>query len=112
MRLRPDAALEMKVGDRWRVRAQLSESLRLRLSLAASHAVARASGAPLLIVDRFDHFDPVGRANVLDGLRRVAKFYAGGVLVLATLQRSDPQPTPFEDVATLILEGDRVRSIG
>lgn len=112
IRLTPAATLEAEIGGRWRVWSQCSESWRLRLSIAATHAVARAAGLPFLLVDRFDHLDPIGKSILLGGLRRVAPHYPAGVLVLATLQRDKPQPTGFSDVETMILESEGVRSIG
>ena len=112
VRLTAAAELEAMIGGRWRRRAQLSESWRIRLSIAASHALARAAHFPLLIVDRFDHFDPAGRVNVLEGLRRVAPHYPGGVLVLSTLNRPDPQPTGLPDVETFVFGEDGLERIG
>lgn len=112
VRLTPSAELEAEIGGRWRKRAQLSESWRIRIAIAASHALARAAGFPILLVDRFDHFDPEGRVNVLEGLRRVAPLYPGGVLVLSTLSRPDPKPTGLSDVETFIFGDDGLSSIG
>lgn len=112
IRLTAAAELEAEIGNRWRRWAQLSETWRLRLSLVASHALARAAGFPFLIVDRFDHFDPAGRVNILQSLRRVAKHYPGGVLILSTLGRPDPQPTGLPDVETFVLGSLGLRAIG
>ena len=100
IRVTPEVALEARVDGRWRTRTQLSESWKLRLSMAASHMVARTAGFPLLILDRFDHLDPAGRLAVLAGARRVAPHYLAGVLILATLQRDRPEPTGLPDVET------------
>lgn len=112
IRITPDAAFEAEVEGRWRSRAQLSESWQLRLSIVASHVLARAAGFPILIVDRFDHLDPAGRSSALQGLRRVAPHYPGGVLVLATLGKAEPTPTGLEDVETIWLHDGGAERIG
>ena len=112
IRLTAAAELEAKVGGRWRRRAQLSESWRIRLSIVASHTLARAARFPLLIVDKFDHLDPVGRVTALNSLRGVAPHYPGGVLILSTLNRPDPQPTGLPDVETFVFGEDGLERIG
>lgn len=99
-------------SGRWRGRRTLSESWQLRLSVAASHVIGRASGFPVLVVDRFDHLDGAGRIDVLRGLLRVAKFYHGGVLVLATLGKKEPTPAGVEGVETIWLRDGETERIG
>lgn len=112
IRLTPAVELEAKIDARWRRRAQLSESWQLRLSMAASHMLARAALFPVLILDRFDHLDPEGRIAVLGGARCVAKHYPGGVLIFATGQHKKPEPTGLEDVEMLWLHDGGLERIG
>ncbi len=112
IRVTPDVALEAKVDGRWRSRTQLSESWRLRLSMAASHMVARTAGFPLLILDRFDHLDGAGRQAGLAAARRVAPHYLAGVLILATLQLEKPTALGLPDVETFWLHDGGLERIG
>ncbi len=107
MRITAELDVELVIGGVWRHFSQLSESQRERVAVAVQHAVASLAGFPLLIVDRIDHLDPMGKSACMKALASVSSQYQA-VLALATLQGRQPTKAKAAGVTTWHLAGGDV----
>ncbi len=110
MRITPALDVELKWGEHWRRFTQLSESQRERMAVGVQHAVAALAGFPILIVDRVDHLDPMGKGACMKALASVAPQYQA-VLALATLQSKTPTPAKVDGVTTWHLSAGAVARV-
>jgi hypothetical protein len=104
LRITEGLEIELFWAGRWRRWQQLSESCRERLAVAVQHAIASLAGFPILVVDRVDHLDQVGKGALLRALVDVSTNYQA-VLALATCQKPDPEAAQLAGVTTWFTEG-------
>jgi len=110
MRLDSEFNVEWKWKGEWRRYQQLSESGRLRIGYAVQATFARLCKFPLLVVDQIDHLDAEGKFALIETLRDWSPEFKS-VIGLATLQRPEPAPAPFENVQTWHLDDGELRRV-